>query len=75
MFFVNHLVNSELITIIAVISLVIGILIEIGFGVYLTIELHQDRIINDYYSKHPSSTKMPQEILNDRRCSRKLRNQ
>lgn len=48
------------------IGLIFLAVIEIGFGCHLAIELRQDKLIDRYYSEHPSSTKTPQEILNER---------
>lgn len=65
-YIVNCFLSLSAIRIVIFISMGIGAVIEIGFGCHLAIELRQDKLIDRYYSEHPSSTKTPQEILNER---------
>lgn len=67
LFFINRVCNNGIIHFLIWTSLVIGVIIEIGFGCFLGIELRQDRIIGRYYEKHPSSQKTSQDILDEHR--------
>lgn len=70
LFFLNLIVKSHVIQVIQIISIVIGLLIEVAFFIHLAIELKQDRIINKYYCNNPSSNMTPQQILDGHKCKR-----
>lgn len=59
--------HAAVLRVIRLAFITIGGMIEIGFFVLLGIELHQDRIIAEYYEKNPASLKTPQQILDERR--------
>ena len=63
----NRLFVSPVVQTLMYISLVIGVVIEAGFGFVLLIEIRQDRIIGKYYESNPESRKTPQQILDERR--------
>lgn len=66
LYLINKVINSDVILIIQIISIAVGLIIEFVFGCILVIELRQDKIINDYYQKNPSSEKTPQQVLDDK---------
>lgn len=67
LYVLNRLFASPVVQTLLYISLVIGAMIEAGFGFVLLIELRQDRIIGKYYMNNPESVKTPQQILDERR--------
>lgn len=69
----NTMLKFEFIRGVIVFSAVVGALIELFAILMLVIELHQDRIIDSYYSENPSSEKTPQEII-DENSMRKRKN-
>ena len=44
--------TSDILSVISKVSFLVGMLILIGFGIWLAIELHQDKRLNRYYDKH-----------------------
>lgn len=70
LYFLNLIVNCQLVQVIQIISAGIGMTIEVSFFIHLVIELRQDRIINQYYCNNPSSNVNPQQILDEYQCKR-----
>ncbi len=68
----NSFLGSPLVHTLMIISLIIGAVIEVGFGCVLLIELRQDRIISKHYESNPESVKTPQQILDERRWKREV---
>ena len=50
--FINTLLNSNVVLLVSRLLFVIGALILACFAAHLFIELHQDKKIDEYYSKH-----------------------
>lgn len=67
LYVLNCFLHSPVIQTLMTVSLMIGAIIEAGFGCVLLIELRQDRIIRQYYEANPSSKRTPQQILDSRR--------
>ncbi len=61
----NTMLKFEFIRGVIVFSAVVGALIELFAILMLMVELHQDQIIDTYYSENPSSEKTPQEIIDE----------
>lgn len=73
LYFLDNVTDVSINRVIMHVSVGIGIAIEVAFFVRLSIELHQDKIINRFYQANPASEKTPQQILDERRTSRKQR--
>lgn len=43
--------KSKILTTLSSISCIFGIIILMGFGIFLAIELHQDKKLNEYYNR------------------------
>lgn len=70
LFLLNVILKLHVIQVIQIISIVIGLMIEVAFFIHLGIELRQDRIINNYYCNNPSSNMTPQQILDEHKWNR-----
>ena len=65
LYVLNLYLNSYVIQVVLFVSMGIGFIMEAGYSCLLTIELRQDRLINEYYKENPTSTKTPQQILDE----------
>ncbi len=65
LYILNLYLNSYVIRVVLFVSMGIGFIMEAGYSCLLTIELRQDRLINEYYKENPTSTKTPQQILDE----------
>ena len=65
LYILNLYLNSYVIQVVLFVSMGIGFIMEAGYSCLLTIELRQDRLINEYYKENPTSTKTPQQILDE----------
>lgn len=65
LYILNLYLNSYVIQVVLFVSMGIGFIMEVGYSCLLTIELRQDRLINEYYKENLTSTKTPQQILDE----------
>ena len=68
---INTILKFQFIRGVILFSAVVGALIELFAILMLMVELHQDRIIDAYYSENPSSEKTPQEIIDENRMRKR----
>ena len=67
LYVLNRFLHLSVIQTLMTVSLMIGAIIEAGFGCVLLIELRQDRIIRQCYEANPSSKRTSQQILDSHR--------